>query len=92
MAKEDKRLDRLDALLHALPFDNMPMALSELDGYVTGLLACPEMIPPSEWLPHVWGETGDAQFPDLKTAEKNHRGGDGALQFRGRGHDPVAVV
>ena len=70
MNKENKRLDRLDALLHALPFETMPMALSELDGYVTGLLACPEMIPPSEWLLHVWGETGDAQFPDQKTAEK----------------------
>lgn len=46
--KENKRLDRLDALLHALPFETMPMALSELDGYVTGLLACPKMIPPSE--------------------------------------------
>ena len=44
MDKEDKRLDRLDNLLHALPFETMPMALSELDGYVTGLLACPEMI------------------------------------------------
>jgi uncharacterized protein len=70
MNKKNQRLNRLDALLHALPFDTMPMALSELDGYVTGLLACPEMIPPSDWLPHVWGETGDAQFPDQKTAEK----------------------
>lgn len=70
MDKENKRLDRLDALLHALPFDTMPMALSELDGYITGLLACPEMILPSECLPHVWGETGDAQFPDQRTAEK----------------------
>ena len=32
MDKENKRLDRLDALLHALPFDTMPMAVSELDG------------------------------------------------------------
>ena len=63
MNKETKRLDRLDALFHALPFETMPMALSEFDGYVTGLLACPDMIPPSEWLPHIWGETGDAQFP-----------------------------
>lgn len=27
-------------LLHALPAENMPMSLSELDGYVTGILAC----------------------------------------------------
>ena len=39
MVKEDKRLDRLDALLNALPFDDMPMALSEHDRYVTCRLA-----------------------------------------------------
>ena len=70
MTKEEKRLDRLAELLHALPSENMPMTLSELDGYVTGVLACPEMIPPSEWLPLVWGETGDAHFADQKAAEE----------------------
>ena len=70
MDKEEKRLDRLSELLHALPVDNMPMTLSELDGYVTGVLACPEMIPPSEWLPQVWGETGDAYFANQKAAEE----------------------
>lgn len=70
MDKEERRLDRLSTLLYALPADNMPMTLSELDGYVTGVLACPEMIPPSEWLPLVWGETGEADFADPKTAEE----------------------
>jgi uncharacterized protein len=54
--------------LHALPVDTMPMTLSVLDGYVTGVLACTEMIPPSEWMPGVWGETETAEFPDEKTA------------------------
>ena len=70
MDKEEKRLDRLSELLHALPVDNMPMTLSELDGYVTGVLACPEMIPPAEWLPQVWGETSDAHFANQKAAEE----------------------
>jgi uncharacterized protein len=70
MDKEEQRLDRLSMLLHALPVDNMPMTLSELDGYLTGILACPEMIAPSEWLPHVWGETGEAHFADQKTVEE----------------------
>lgn len=61
MDREEQRLDRLSVLLHALRAENDPMTLSELDGYVTGILACPEMIVPSEWLPHVWGETGEAQ-------------------------------
>ena len=70
MDQDDERLDRLDELLQALPVENEPMTVSELDGFVTGLLACPEMIPPSDWLPQVWGITGDAQFPDLATAQE----------------------
>jgi uncharacterized protein len=70
MTKEEKRLNRLNELLFALPVENMPMTLSELDGYLTGVLACPEMIPPSEWLPEVWGETGEAHFADPKAAEE----------------------
>lgn len=70
MGQSDQDLDRLNQLLHVLPVENMPMTLSELDGYVTGVLACPDVIPPSEWLPLVWGETGEAEFPDQKTAEE----------------------
>jgi uncharacterized protein len=70
MDREEKRLDRLNELLHALPVDNLPMTLCELDGYITGILACPEMIPPSEWLPEVWGETGEAHFADQRAAEE----------------------
>lgn len=70
MSCSDQDLDRLDKLLSALPQENFPMTLSEFDGYVTGILACPDLVPPSEWLPHVWGETGEADFPDLTTAEE----------------------
>ncbi len=34
MDQSDQDLDRLSALLHALPAENLPMTLSELDGYV----------------------------------------------------------
>ena len=70
MASSDGDLGHLEKLLAALPQANMPMTVSELDGYVTGILACPELILPSEWLPHVWGEAGDAEFPDLATAQE----------------------
>lgn len=70
MDQDDERLQRLDDLLSALPIDDEPMTLSELDGYITGILACPEMIPPSDWLADVWGERKDAGFPDLKTAQE----------------------
>jgi uncharacterized protein len=29
------------------------MLLEELDGFIAGLLVCPELIKPSEWLPVV---------------------------------------
>ncbi|MBJ3763865.1 UPF0149 family protein [Maribius pontilimi] len=70
MDQSDQEFDRLDALLHALPTENMPMTLSELDGFLVGVLACPEIIPSSDWLPHVWGKTGEAGFPDQQSAEE----------------------
>lgn len=48
MAYTDEDLDALDTLLQALPQGNMPMTLSELNGYLTGVLAAPVLIPPSE--------------------------------------------
>lgn len=70
MSRTDSDLDRLDSLLSALPQESFPMTVSELDGYVTGILSCPDIIPPSEWLPQVWGETGSASFPDLAAANE----------------------
>lgn len=31
------------------------MLLTELDGYLTGVVVCPELIMPGEWLPLIWG-------------------------------------
>ncbi len=70
MDQSDQDLDHLSALLHALPAENLPMTLSELDGYLVGVLACPELIQPSEWLPNVWGETGEANFSNQASAEE----------------------
>ena len=49
------RLRRLDRALCELPDTNDPMDLSQLDGFVAGLLVCPDLIMPSEWLPLIWG-------------------------------------
>ena len=35
------------------------MLLEELDGFIAGLLVCPELIKPSEWLSVVWGSEGE---------------------------------
>lgn len=46
------RLEELEERLSALPGE--PMLASTLDGFVAGLLVCPTLILPSEWLPEVW--------------------------------------
>ena len=54
MARRDQRLRELDQAL-----SDGAMMLSEFDGFVAGLLVCPDLIPPSEWLPKVWGVEGE---------------------------------
>src|SRR6476619_3287525 len=48
----------LDALDDYLMSDHAPddsMGLSDLDGFLTGIVVGPELIPASEWLPVIWG-------------------------------------
>ena len=42
------------------------MLLTELDGFLTGVILCPDPIPSSEWLQNIWGsdEGGIAPFDD----------------------------
>ena len=58
-------IDQLEDALRALGTE--AMLIEEFDGFVAGLLVCPEMIPPSEWLPFVWGTDDDSApaFDDL---------------------------
>lgn len=43
------------------------MMLSDLDGYVAGLIVSPEPILPAEWLPAVWaGDADGAPFDDAR--------------------------
>ncbi len=56
----------LDALDDYLMSDHAPddsMGLSDLDGFLTGIVVSPELILPSEWLPMIWG--GDE--PEFET-------------------------
>ena len=63
-------IDRLEELLSDIEVMPDAMCASELDGYVAGLLLCPEMIMPSEWLPEVWGLDGEPDFAGIKQAEE----------------------
>jgi uncharacterized protein len=59
----------LDALDDYLMSDHAPdnsMGLSDLDGFLAGIVVGPELILPSEWLPMIWG--GDA--PGFETEDE----------------------
>ena len=56
----------LDALDDYLLCDHAPadsMGLSDLDGFLTGIVVGPELILPSEWLPVIWG----GEEPEFET-------------------------
>jgi uncharacterized protein len=59
----------LDALDDYLMSDHAPddsMGLSDLDGFLTGIVVGPELILPSEWLPVIWG----GEEPVLQTEDE----------------------
>jgi uncharacterized protein len=56
-------LDALDDYLMSDLAPDESMGLSDLDGFLTAIVVGPELIPPSEWLPVIWG--GDE--PEFQT-------------------------
>lgn len=70
MPHTDDQLDELDSILMDLPWENEGMLISEFDGFVAGLIVCPEMVPPSQWLPVVWGTQDATPFEDVEEAER----------------------
>jgi uncharacterized protein len=72
MAKLPRRLRRLERSLKAVSKAGGVMGLSELDGFVAGLLLCLDDIPVEEWLPYVWGgqpESAATLFGSEEAAE-----------------------
>jgi uncharacterized protein len=61
-----RRLKLLEKKLASLPIDSDTMLVSELDGFVAGILVCPDVIMPSEWLPLIW-EVTRTQLPPSRT-------------------------
>jgi uncharacterized protein len=60
-------LDALDAFLLSDRAPEDGMGLSDLDGFLTGIVVGPELVLPSEWLPVVWGGAEPA-FGSLEEA------------------------
>ncbi len=68
---EDYEYDELDGFLLALGSDQAVQNMSELDGFVTAIVSGPEAIPPSEWLPVIWG--GGEHDPGIESAADMER-------------------
>jgi uncharacterized protein len=64
MIRLPSRFRRLDDALAGLPGEDEPMLLSELDGYLTSVIVCPEPVTPGEWLPLIWGGGDAPPFDD----------------------------
>jgi uncharacterized protein len=48
--------EELDEFLLSLEYDEGIYCVSELDGFFTAVVSGPVMVPPSQWLPIVWGD------------------------------------
>ena len=64
-----RKLRRLDDFLRSDAVGDEAMLLSELDGFLAGLIICPDMIMPSEWLPIVWGDDDGPIFDGVEQAQ-----------------------
>ncbi|RWR01061.1 hypothetical protein ED28_16565 [[Pantoea] beijingensis] len=51
----EEELEWLDDVLMECGNDDSVLDVSELDGLLTAILSGPNMIPPSQWLPVIWG-------------------------------------
>lgn len=51
----DEELDLLEETLLDYGNDDSVLSISELDGFFTAIVSGPEIIPPSRWLPALWG-------------------------------------
>jgi len=52
--KIPKKLRQLEKFLSSDAISEDAMLLSELDGFIAGIVICPSLIVPSEWIPVIW--------------------------------------
>lgn len=66
-----RHLKQLEKELLALGEETM--LIEELDGFIAGLLVCPDLIKPGEWLPIVWGQDCDDPQPTFDNLDHVNR-------------------
>ncbi len=63
----DAELDHLSALLERFG-NNRSMNVEQLDGFLAALICGPELVPPSKYLPKIWGT--ETTFEDISSAQE----------------------
>jgi uncharacterized protein len=61
-------IEELDEFLMSDQAPDDCMQLSDLDGFLTGIVVGPELIMPSEWMPVIW-QDDEPEFKDMDQAE-----------------------
>ena len=62
----DEEFDHLSEVLNRFG-NKQAMNLEQLDGFLSALICCPDLVPPSEYLPKIWG--GDIVLEDKFAAQ-----------------------
>lgn len=68
-----RRLTLLEKKLDELAEDCDPMVVSQIEGYLAGIIVCPDLIMPSEWLPLIWDTETDGGGPVFQNARQAER-------------------
>lgn len=63
-------LEFIDEILMKYGNDDSILSASELDGFVTAIVSSPDMIPPSRWMPEIWGGADFA--PEWESEDEFH--------------------
>src|ERR1700688_2091004 len=71
MPRLSGRLKQLEQELLALGEETM--LIEELDGFIAGLLVCPDLIKPGEWLPIIWDRDSTDQQPAFEDLDHVNR-------------------
>ena len=71
MSGLSRHIKQLDEELLAL--GDEAMLIEELDGFIAGLLVCPELIVPGDWLPLVWRDDSADQQPVFEDLDHANR-------------------
>ncbi len=88
----DAEIDTLNALCRRLAGFKNDVSLEWVDGFMTALLAGPRVVPPSEWLPAMFGDAFERTFADPDDVRQAMAALMGRWNVLARQLDPEALL